>query len=450
MTGLLRLDPAQAPIEVVDLELDGPDGRPELRGIGDTSPPDGLTGGGAVLALVRVSGRPVGLLQTVLDGASDPVLALAKAAEPVCDRHRERRDAPEALSAPDPAPLVSVVVATRERPTALARCLDSLARLRYPRFEVVVIDNAPVSEATWELVRTRYADQVRYLREPRRGLAAAHNRGLAESLGEIVAFTDDDVLVDPDWLDALVRGFADPGVGCVTGLILPARLRTPTQILLEARGGFAKGFEQRRYRLDRPPADQPLFPFTAGRLGSGANMAFRTDALRAVGGFDPATGTGTPAKGGDDLLSFFRIVVHGHELVYQPTALVWHHHRDQPQDLDGQAFGYGAGLGAYLTAAVCGEPRMLPALLRRLPSGLRHALASTAPPDSGSVRRSGARRSGAPPDDGGRTDGDDGAAWSARLSWRQRRGMLYGPLGYLRARRLRAAEATGEVGADVR
>ena len=432
----LRLDPDQAPIEVAELGFDDQLRAAELRRIGGPGP----LPPGRVLVLARVGGRPVGLVQAVVDADEDPELVLAEAAR--------RQLGPELRSAATEsaaaagrawpvggvpyAPLVTVVIATRERPELLVHCLDSVAALRYPRLEVVVVDNDPDTDATSELIRQDYPG-VRYVREPVRGLAAAHNRGLAEALGEITAFTDDDVVVDPDWLRALVAAFAeagggaaDPRVGCVTGLILPARLRTRTQVMLEAHGGFSKGFQRRAWRLDRPPPDEPLFPFTAGRFGSGANMAFRTRVLRDLGGFDPATGTGTPARGGDDLLSFFRAVVNGYHVVYQPQALVWHHHRDRPEDLDNQAFGYGAGLGAYLTAAVAREPGMLPALLRRLPGGVRYALRSTGARTGPATGSPAAAR----PADG------PAHAWPERLSRLQRRGLLYGPLGYLRSRRL--------------
>ncbi|QMU74155.1 glycosyltransferase family 2 protein [Streptacidiphilus sp. P02-A3a] len=424
----MRLNPDHAPIEVAELELGDGGQAPVLRRVGEPGP----VPAGRVLALARVGGHPVGLVQATVGESEDPARLLAEAARRELGPELRRAAAESAAATPvaEPyQPLVTVVIATRERPEPLARCLDSVAALRYPRIEVVVVDNDPVTDATRTLVRQRHADRVRYVREPVRGLAAAHNRGLAESLGEITAFTDDDVVLDPDWLRALVAAFADadgsaadPAVGCVTGLILPARLRTRTQVMLEAHGGFTKGFRRRAWRLDRPPPDEPLFPFTAGRFGSGANMAFRTRALRDLGGFDPATGTGTPARGGDDLLSFFRAVVNGHHLVYQPRALVWHHHRDRPEDLDAQAFGYGAGLGAYLTAAVAREPRMLPALLRRLPGGIRYAL-----------RHTGARPE---PVGGGPAEPRHAHAWPERLSRLQRRGLLYGPLGYLRSRRL--------------
>ena len=256
------------------------------------------------------------------------------------------------------APLVSVVVATRDRTTSLARCLDSVLASDYPAFEVVVVDNDPTSDATAALVASRYADRsVRYVREDRRGLAAAHNRGLEAAAGSVLAFTDDDVVVDRHWLAAIVEGFElTDNVAAVTGLIQPGELRTRAQVLLEQHGSFAKGFEPRIFDLDaHRPADR-RFPLATGQCGSGANMAFRADCLRRLGGFDPALGTGTTARGGDDLAAFFDVLVSGQRLVYQPAAVVRHWHRDHDSALTTQAYGYGVGLGAYLTDAVVRHP----------------------------------------------------------------------------------------------
>jgi GT2 family glycosyltransferase len=276
-----------------------------------------------------------------------------------------------------------------------------------------VVDNAPTSDSTERLVRERFGDAdaaVTYVREPTPGLAVAHNRGVASAHGEILAFTDDDVVVDQDWLAAIAEGFASGDrVGCVTGLIVPGELETRAQAVLEARGGFAKGFARRYYDL-RHPSDDRLFPFSAGRLGSGANMAFSASLLRELGGFDPAIGAGTLARGGDDLLAFFRTITAGYGLVYQPDALVWHHHRRAEAALATQAFGYGTGLSAYLTSALVHEPGTLPALLRRVPRGVAHALARTRPVGQGPT------------------------VWPRRLSTLERRGLLYGPFAYARSR----------------
>ncbi|MFI2629373.1 glycosyltransferase family 2 protein [Streptomyces collinus] len=394
-----------APVGVVDIDLVQPY---EFRPPASPAP---VRPTAPVLALVRLRGRPLGLVTAGRHQGGTPEelwRSLAATARRGFPLPRAVTPARAASSVP---PSISVIVATHNRPGMLRECLDSLLRMEYPDFEVIVVDNAPADDVAEQLVGDAYEGRVRYVREPRAGLAHAHNRGLALARGEIAAFTDDDTLADPGWLAALAEGFArDRGVVCVTGLIVPAELETAAQAALERHGGFAKGFAPRTWSLRHPPQD-PLFPFTAGRFGSGTNMAFRVGPLRALDGFDPATGTGTPAHGGDDLLAFFRVLTAGHTLAYQPGAIVWHRHRRTQDALDAQAFGYGAGLGAYLTGALARDPRMIPALLRRLPRGLRYAVAQTH------------RKAGA------------GSARSRRLARLELCGLLYGPIGYLRSRR---------------
>ncbi|WAX78536.1 glycosyltransferase [Streptomyces sp. KMM 9044] len=429
-------------VQVAELDLTGEEGEATLRP-GPGSPP---VTHGEVFLLVRKDGLPVGtLLGKVPDGA-DPTTVLAALAREAHGHGQgqgqgQANDMAGAAGPPPPPPFASVVVATRERAGPLARALDSLLAQDHPRFEIVVVDNAPVTDETRDLVRQKYGERVRYVREPVPGLATAHNTGLDHALGEVIAFTDDDVVADARWLTELAAPFAaDPELGCATGLILPARLRTPAQVLLESHGGFAKGFTPTTYDPQDPPRDEPLFPFTAGRFGSGANMAFRTGVLRAVGGFDPATGAGTPARGGDDLYGFVRVLAQGHRLRYTPRALVWHHHRETWADLETQAFGYGAGLTAYLTAILVNRPALLPAFLARLPRGLSHARGLTAARDTGNSGEAGAGPA-APGDHGTRTH-----PWPRRLSHLQRKGMLYGPVGYLRARRATGGAAGEALG----
>ncbi|MGW0945144.1 glycosyltransferase [Streptomyces sp. NPDC002623] len=448
-------------MQVAELELDeGGVLRP-----GPGSPP--LTHG-EVFVLVRRGGRPVGTLLGHVPEGADPKAVLmdlaaretAGASAGPADRARTGpadppaptptpapTPAPIAVSMSTPVPSTTVVVATRERTGKLAHALDSLLAQDHPDFEILVVDNAPVTDSTRDLVERKYAERVRYVTEPVPGLAVAHNKGVEAAHGEVIAFTDDDVVADPRWLTELTAPFvSDPGLGCTTGLILPARLRTPAQVLLESHGGFAKGFTARTYDPHDPPADEPLFPFTAGRFGSGASMAFRTEVLRAVGGFDPATGAGTRARGGDDLYGFVRVLAAGHRLHYTPQALVWHHHRETWRDLETQAYGYGAGLTAYLTAILVNRPGLLPAFLARLPRGLAYARTLTASREAevsaGNTESSAGNAGGSAGNAGGIPGGHDDRthAWPGRLSRLQRRGMLYGPVGYLRARRaLRSA-----------
>ncbi len=309
-------------------------------------------------------------------------------------------------------PKITVVIATRDRTASLLRCLASVSRLNYRAFDVVVVDSAPASDLTARTLAGRqdWPFTLRYLRAARPGLALAHNEALRAVTGEIVAFTDDDVEVDGEWLSAFAEAFTETGAACVTGLILPAELETRAQLLVERAGGFARGFTRRTFTSDMPDPE-PLFPFTAGRFGSGANMAFRTGWLLSHGGFDPATGAGTPAKGGDDLIAFLRTIVDGGTLVYEPAAVLRHWHRRDYEGMRRQAFGYGMGLGAYLTAAVWSRPLLLAAMLRRAGPAAVHMLGSHSEKNSGR-----------------------GESFPRELVWRELAGVLAGPLGYARSR----------------
>lgn len=271
----------------------------------------------------------------------------------------------------------TIVVATRDRAEGLRLTLAALRSQCYPRFEILVVDNAPTTGETFNLVTTLMVDggRLRYVREDRPGLGWAHRRGLAEATGEIVAFTDDDVHVDRHWLAGLLEGFAATDrVGSVTGLVLPRELETPSQVWYEQYGGFAKGFERRIFDLHAYRPADPLFPFTVGRLGAGASMAFRREALERAGGFDPALGPGTPTRGGEDLDVFFKILANGWRHVYEPAALAYHTHRREYAELRSQLSTWGIGYSAFLTSAMIGEPGLAMRILPRLPAAVRHAI----------------------------------------------------------------------------
>jgi GT2 family glycosyltransferase len=286
---------------------------------------------------------------------------------PACLRERVRFLGEE-------APLATVVVCTRDRTASLAGCLPSLMRLEYPRYEVVVVDNAPATEETAALVAAQYGTgaRVRYVREERPGLSWARNRGLAEARGEIIAFTDDDVVVDPGWLAALAQAFASvPGAACVTGLTLPAELETPAQEWFQQFGGFNKGrsFERQIYDLGDHRPNDPLFPYTAGRLGAGVNMAYRASVLRSMRGFDPVLGMLC-----EDIDACFRVIVAGGALVVEPAAVLRHYDRREYADLLRQVHRYGSGFAAFLIQRLISDPRRALDMARALPEAARYLL----------------------------------------------------------------------------
>jgi GT2 family glycosyltransferase len=134
--------------------------------------------------------------------------------------------------------------------------------VEYGDFEVLVVDNAPTSNATRECVEEFAATvpHVRYLLEEWAGLSRARNAGLAAALYDWVAFTDDDVLVDPWWLCGVERGIRRGAeVGCVTGLVSPASRVEPEQRYFDQRISGAGSLQERVYDLDKRRDDNAVY-----------------------------------------------------------------------------------------------------------------------------------------------------------------------------------------------
>ncbi|MFC3204761.1 glycosyltransferase [Aquamicrobium soli] len=246
-------------------------------------------------------------------------------------------------------PSLSIAICTKDRAQRLARLLDSLEAVRenspFGAVEIVVVDNASVDSATRETVG-RYAG-VRYVFEPKAGLDFARNTALRTATGIFIAFLDDDVVVDRNWLAGLAKACRDnPTAGGFTGLVLPYRLDTEAQIYFERRGGFGRGFHRNEFRSAR--FDNPLHPIGAGVLGAGCNMAFRRNLLVSLGGFDEALDTGSPLPGGGDLDIFYRVLRSGRTMVYEPELAVYHEHRETIPQLRRQYWSWGLGMMAFL------------------------------------------------------------------------------------------------------
>jgi glycosyltransferase involved in cell wall biosynthesis len=359
-----------------------------------------------------------------VDGWSEaiapPIEGYATTSPPPC---LERRS--QAL---ETAPFVSVVVPTRERTEQLRSCLASIFALRYPRYEVIVVDNAPRTAATEELVKgfAAGAVPVTYLLEPRRGASAARNRGLRSASGELVAFADDDVVVDPHWLAAISEAFdVTDDVGCVTGPVLPLHFETPAQAWTEQFAEFRTGFAQELFDLREHRSQRPLYPYNPGVFGSGGSMAFRKETLREVGGFDTALGPATPARSGEELAAFLGVILRGHRLVFEPDALVRHAETLDYGGLRRRAYAYGVGLSAYLTKTLVDHPGLVLDVATKLPYAAYLMFSPRSPKH--------ARRS---------------RAFPRELNAVELCGILSGPFAYLLARaRSRAgliARSTGE------
>jgi GT2 family glycosyltransferase len=235
---------------------------------------------------------------------------------------------------------VSVIVCTRDRPDALKECLRSLQLLNPPPLEILVVDNAPRSDATYQIVSQM--PNIRYVKEPQAGLSAARNRGIRESNGSILAFTDDDVVVHPHWTARLQQAFCEDHIMAVTGLVLPTQLETESQFTFEKGfGGFGQGYRTKVF-------DSLFFEAMKGRgvpvwkIGAGANMAFRRSVFEQVGEFDHRLGAGRSGCSEDSEL-WYRILAEGGYCQYEPKAAVFHTHRGDLASLKQQMYLYMRG-----------------------------------------------------------------------------------------------------------
>jgi GT2 family glycosyltransferase len=217
------------------------------------------------------------------------------------------------------SPRVSVVVASYNGERTLKACLDSLERLNYPDYEVILVDDG--SADTTRQIASAHPN-VRYFRhEKNLGLSVARNTGIAAATGEIVAFTDSDCRADEDWLYYLVGELLQSNFAGMGGPnLLPPEDSLVAAVVMSSPGG---------------PAHVMLTDRKAEHI-PGCNMAFYKWALGQLGGFDP-----TFHQAGDDVDLCWRLQQAGHEIGFSPAAFVWHYRRSTIGAYLRQQRGYG-------------------------------------------------------------------------------------------------------------
>jgi glycosyltransferase involved in cell wall biosynthesis len=234
---------------------------------------------------------------------------------------------------------ISVVICTRGRAEMLRRCLHMLRGLPCTAAEIIVVDNAPTDTSTRD-VTAEFADVV-YVCEPRPGLDIARNTGVRAVRYPVLAFVDDDVVVHHRLLYTVWEAFQDPSTAALTGLILTLQLQTEAQLLFEQQWSFNRGYVDKVYTSAYVQAATNPAP-RVWTIGAGANMAFRRAIFDEVGYFDERLGAGA-AGCGDDSEMWYRILLHGHAIRYNPRAIAYHEHRRDMAGLKRQLYAYMRG-----------------------------------------------------------------------------------------------------------
>ncbi|MDA2931703.1 glycosyltransferase [Nitrospinae bacterium AH-259-F20] len=221
-------------------------------------------------------------------------------------------------------PFVSVIVPVLNGERTIRDCLVSLLRMDYPPElrEILVVDNGS-TDGTAEIVKSF---PVRYLQEERRGASYARNRGIEESKGEILAFTDADCIATTGWVRELVQGFKDDGIGGVDGETLAYLPATPAEQYMARWSCF-------NYQVRLA---SPFFPYAIT-----ANVAFRREVFHQIGFFDSRF----PAAGGEDIDFSWRFSQETNlKLQHNPKAVVFHRHRSTTRSYFSQHMRNGRAL----------------------------------------------------------------------------------------------------------
>jgi glycosyltransferase involved in cell wall biosynthesis len=218
---------------------------------------------------------------------------------------------------------LTVIICTYNRADTIGKALQSVLASVLPgglEWEVLVVDNNSKdhTRAAVNEFCLRHPGRVHYLFEPQQGLSNARNAGIRQARGEIIAFTDDDVTVEPTWLGNLTAGLHDGAWAGAGGRIRPPADFTPPDWLTLDGGAMDSSGVLALFDVGSAPGELEKAPF-------GANMAFRKEIFEKYGGFRPDLG-----RCGDSLLSNEdtefggRLMAAGIRLRYEPSAIVYH------------------------------------------------------------------------------------------------------------------------------
>jgi glycosyltransferase involved in cell wall biosynthesis len=351
----------RAPAGVLDIDIAGP------RGGGDVVDVERYA---TAFCLVRRNGVATAI--RFFDITGDSSIGLTTLRRSIC---ASRLPPPVEPSGASDGSL-TVVICTRDRREGLLKTLASLSQQSDLLFDVLIVDNSRDGDVarSWDGVDGL---KIRCCHEPVPGLSHARNRALSEVRSEFIAWIDDDEVADHDWVAWIKRGFATPDrPDAVAGMMLPAELETNAQVNFERYGGFNKGRGMDPVRLlaGTSSVPNPLYPLP--NFGAGGNMAFRTDALHAIGGFDNRLGAGTLTQGGEETRALSLLLQRGSLILHWPPAVTWHYHRRTDAELEKQFFGYSAGLTAFYMSLIISSPKYAVPVLKLVFRGMKRMQAN--------------------------------------------------------------------------
>lgn len=208
-------------------------------------------------------------------------------------------------------PLISVVIATKNRPKQVTVCIQSIRKNTYNNFEIIVIDQSNNYE-TNKRINQLSDERISYVKQKPMGISRARNSGIHLSRGEIISFTDDDCVPEAYWLTNVSSSFiTHKDIWGVFGKTSPFAKEFKNKIC-------PCTFQRKKMKIiDSPKKHSEYFGF-------GNNMSFKKGVFEKVGFFDNLLGLGSLGLSAEDAEFSLRILTNKYKLMYNPRVLVYH------------------------------------------------------------------------------------------------------------------------------
>jgi len=249
---------------------------------------------------------------------------------------------------------ISIIIPTKNRSENIEKCLEHIIKASYNLIdkEIIVVDgsdNASEQRKT-ETIVNMFGEK--YYFASKSNVSMARNIGIKKSLGDILVFADDDFVVDKNWIINLIINYQNPKVVCCTGRMLSYRNDEASKLYEESmsfdRGSSHLVFTRKEINIlnllktvtkigNKRLLDKTPVPWAVGY----GFYSFRKDIFDRVGYFDTRLGRGTLAVGGEDPDIFYRILKTGEIIVYEPTAVIFHNHRQDINAILKDAYNSG-------------------------------------------------------------------------------------------------------------
>ena len=236
-------------------------------------------------------------------------------------------------------PVISIIVPAYNVENTVRKCIDSLLRINYPNYEILIVDDGSTDKT--RAILFEYKNRIKIIESQHVGPSKCRNIAVKQAKSDYIALTDSDCIVDKNWLKELIGGFSNDKVVGVGGTQLSPEDETifgkNVQSFFELTGflgGYIKYYEHQASSIE----DRDLNLKQVSHNPS-CNVMYRKHAFLEIGGFDEKLWPG------EDVDLDYRLKRKGYEFRYNPKAIAYHYRSQSIKELSNMMYCYGVMQG---------------------------------------------------------------------------------------------------------